>query len=312
MRYSIAATALMAGAVTAVPALQAGGYGGYGASQITDGQVQVPTSVPAYGPETTPAPYVPSTTEESPEVTKYSTQHVTIISCHSTVKNCPASSTVVSTSLVPVVPTYPATTPETTPVYVPSTSEVSTPVVVPTTPVYVPTTPVIVPTTPVVVPTTPVVVPTTPVYVPTTPVVPGMSEAPNSPATYATIVSSLANSPIETTSASPESQCPPTDHLLNGYSDPNGSRCAHRNRPICAHQLPRRNRTHPSGNCSCSSPRRELGRQFALRQHLASGPIPSRQHPALSHWRDRLCNCASAHPNWNRYWLVWSVSHFFP
>ena len=183
MRYSIAATALMAGAVTAVPALQAGGYGGYGASQITDGQVQVPTSAPAYGygPETTPAPYVPSTTEESPEVTKYSTQHVTIISCHSTVKNCPASSTVVSTSLVPVVPTYPATTPETTPVYVPSTPEVSTPVVVPTTPVYVPT-------TPVVVPTTPVVVPTTPVYVPTTPVVPGTSEAPTSPATYAPII----------------------------------------------------------------------------------------------------------------------------
>ena len=158
MRYSIAATAFMAGAVTAVPALQAGygGYGGYGASQISDGQVQVPTSAPVYSPETTSAPYVPSTEE----VTKYSTQHVTIISCHSTVKNCPASSTVVSTSLVPVVPTYPATTPETTPVYVPSTT--STPVVVPTTPVYVPT---------------------TPVYVPTTPVVPGTSKAHTSPIT---------------------------------------------------------------------------------------------------------------------------------
>ena len=159
MRYSIAATAFMAGAVTAVPALQAGGYGGYGASQISDGQVQVPTSAPAYSPETTPAPYVPSTTEE---VAKYSTQHITIISCHSTVTNCPASSTVVSTSLVPVVPTYPATTPETTPVYVLSSSEVSTPVVVATTRVYVPT---------------------TPVYVPTTPVVPGTLKAPTSPPT---------------------------------------------------------------------------------------------------------------------------------
>ncbi|CAF9909144.1 MAG: hypothetical protein HETSPECPRED_008852 [Heterodermia speciosa] len=199
MRYSIAATALMAGAVTAIPALQAGGYG---ASQIGDGQVQVPTSVPSYGygpettpavpettpapyvPETTPTPYVPSTTEESPEVTKYSTQHVTIISCHSTVKNCPASSTVVSTSLVPVVPTYPATTPETTPVYVPSTTEVSTPVVVPTTPVYVPTTPVVVPTTPVYVPTTPVV-PVVPIgTAPSVPISYPVGTAPSVPISY--------------------------------------------------------------------------------------------------------------------------------
>ena len=223
MRYSIAVAAFMAGAVTAVPALQ-----NYGpapvVSQITDGQVQVPNTVPAPAytqpssqapeiPATTPAPEVPATTA-APEVpattpapstieeTQYSTQTIVVTSCHPTVVSCPANSQHTTTTVVPI-----PKGPTTTPVVVPETS--STPVVIPgtTTPVVPETT-----TTPVAVPqtttTTPVAVPettTTPVSVPyTQPVpIPGTSVVSTSPAPVATspAQSGVGNSPVGGSSA---------------------------------------------------------------------------------------------------------------
>ncbi|KAL8745736.1 MAG: hypothetical protein Q9184_007836, partial [Pyrenodesmia sp. 2 TL-2023] len=128
MRFSVAATAVLAGAANA--SLEAGGQ----VSQIPDGQVQAPgpdspaaslppvitTSAPAASPETT----------AEGDSTIYQTVEVTITSCGPSTKSCPATtSPYVTTSVIAVpsgnpalVPTTPAEVPTSAPVEVPSSA----------------------------------------------------------------------------------------------------------------------------------------------------------------------------------------------